>query len=322
MKYNYIIFGSDTDYMRTAYGDVLKTDYAHYRCGFLEEKYSFLNAIYRVHTSPVLNKKISLPFRGVWNPLIFRTPFLDEKPICFIMFGNKRLINSNFIRYLRKTYPGSKVVLFCQDLIDKTYGADFDTIRKEMDCILSFDHADVEKYDVEYYPLVYSESEVQEDDNIEESDVYFVGAAKDRLQLIIDAYRRLKDAGLKCDFYIIGAKDEERQYTDEITYCNQMPYRENLKHVKKAKCLLEVMQGGGRGYTLRACEAIMYGKKMITNNPEIKNAPFYSEERIFAYNQPKEIDPFFVNRQPVEVDYRWKEHLSPLRLLQYIDGMI
>ena len=42
--------------------------------------------------------------------------------------------------------------------------------------------------------------------------------------------------------------------------------------------MLEIMQQGGHGYTLRYCEAIAMGKKLATNNPEIEKAPFYNKE--------------------------------------------
>jgi hypothetical protein len=101
-----------------------------------------------------------------------------------------------------------------------------------------------------------------------------------------------------------------------------MPYIENLKHIKKSKCLLEIMQGGGHGYTLRACEAIMYDKKMITDNPEISCAPFYRPELISVFDRAEHIDPSFVTTEPAVADYKWKEKLSPLKLLEYIDKRI
>ena len=79
------------------------------------------------------------------------------------------------------------------------------------------------------------------------------------------------------------------------------------------------MQQGGHGYTLRTCEAIMYDKKMITNNPEIKNAVFYSPERISVFEDVSEIDADFVLREPQKVDYQFKDKLSPLKFLEFLD---
>jgi hypothetical protein len=63
----------------------------------------------------------------------------------------------------------------------------------------------------------------------------------------------------------------------------------------------------------------MYGKKMITNNPEIAGAPFYDPALISVFDSAEDIDAPFVTAEPQEADYGWKEQLSPLKLLEYID---
>lgn len=55
-----------------------------------------------------------------------------------------------------------------------------------------------------YYPLVYSEVHIEDNNDIPESDVYFVGKAKDRLSEIISFFEKCDAAGLKCDFHIVG----------------------------------------------------------------------------------------------------------------------
>lgn len=319
MKYNYVIFGSDADYHRVSYNDIAKSSQAKYIYRRIDSQNKFLTNLYRLHTSPITNRFFKLPGQKIWNKMAFRGRFDENKPICFVFFVKKRLFENGLVEYLRKKYPDCKVVLFCQDLIAHALPYRTKEICAKMDICLSFDHADAEKYGMYYYPLVYSPYDVPEDDSIEESDVYFVGKAKDRLPQILATYEKLRDAGLKCDFYITGVKPEDQKYADEITYGNQMPYIENLKHIKKTKCLLEIMQGGGHGYTLRACEAIMYDKKMITNNPEIKNAPFFHPDRISVFEKAEEMDVDFILREPAVANYGWKENLSPLKMLEYID---
>lgn len=53
-----------------------------------------------------------------------------------------------------------------------------------------------------------------------------------------------------------------------------MTYQENIQHTLHTRCLLEIMQQGGLGYTQRVMEAICEGKKLLTNNSTIKEAPF------------------------------------------------
>ena len=322
MRYNYVYFGNNADFMRISFGDLDKYPQTKYLCKRIDTDSKFLTKLYQLHTSPKTNRFFRLPGQRIWNGMRFRGSFSEKKPLCFLFYPKSRHLQNGAIKYLRKEYPDCKIALVFQDLVKHEYQNGLEALLEKVDIAISFDHTDAEKYGMDYYPLVYSPYDIPEDDTIEESDVYFVGKAKDRLPQILAAYEKLRDAGLKCDFYITGVKPENQKYADEITYGTQMPYVENLKHIKKTKCLLEIMQGGGHGYTLRACEAIMYDKKMITNNPEISNAPFYRPELISVFSNAEDIDPSFVKAEPEVANYGWKENLSPLKLLEYIDEKI
>ncbi len=322
LKYNYVFLGSNADFMQIAYRDMNTVPWAKYLCRRIDSKNPLLTKLYQMHTSPVTNKLFRLPGQGVWNKMMFRGKFADDKPICFVFHPRSRWLQNGIIEYLRKSYPNCRIVVAFQDLVRLAYPRGIERLKEKVDLCLSFDHADAEQYEMDYYPLVYSPFDIPEDDSIAESDVYFVGKAKDRLSRILSVYEKLREAGLKCEFYITGVDPEAQKYADEIHYCEQMSYVDNLKHVKKSKCLLEIMQQGGHGYTLRACEAIMYNKKMITDNSEIAGAPFYRPELISVFDGVKDIDPFFVLAEPTVADYGYKEELSPLRMLEYIDERV
>lgn len=319
MKYNYVFFGSMADFLRISYEDLNKVDFAKYLYRRIDTDNPVLTKLYQLHTSPVTNRLFRLPGQGVWNRMAFRGKFNDNKPLCFLFSPSSRWLNDRFINYLHKKYPDCKVGVYFGDLVQYSYPHGFDDLKEKMDICLSFDHSDAKKYGMHCYTLPYSYYDIPEDDSIAESDVYFVGKAKDRLDKILTAYEKFRDAGLKCEFYITGVEPENQKYADEIHYCGQMSYIENLKHIRATKALLEIMQQGGHGYTLRACEAIMHDKKMITDNPEIKDAPFYSPERISVFKDTEEIDADFVLKEPIKADYQYKEELSPLKMLEFID---
>lgn len=320
MKYNYVMFGHAADFCRISYGDMNRVDYARYLTRRIDTDNQILTKLYQLHTSPVTNRFFKLPGQKIWNKFAFVEKFKEDKPICFIFTPRSRWLHNGIIEYLRKNYTDCKIVVLCADLVKYCASdIDFNELTKKADISVSFDHKDCEEYNMINYPLLYSHYDFKEDTDIPESDVYFVGKAKDRLDDIISAYEKLRDAGLKCDFYITGVREEDRKYPEEITYGSQMSYVENLNHIRKTKALLEIMQQGGHGYTLRTCEAIMYDKKMITNNPEIKNAVFYSPERISVFEDVSEIDAEFILREPQKVDYQFKDELSPLKFLEFLD---
>ena len=321
MKYNYVILGSEADFYIASYADVFNCSYAKYLWRRIDTDSPIITSLYRVHMSPITNKFIELPMKSIWNRWIFREKFNNDNPICFIFFaGRNKEINNGAIYYLRSKYKNCKMVLFYQDLVKKSALPQIEKIRNQFDLILSFDQLDVKKYNLLYYPLVYSKTDIKKSD-IPKSDIYFVGKAKDRLEDIREVYSRLKDSGLKCDFHITGVSPEDVR-EDGIVYNMPVSYEENLQRIKASKCMLEIMQKGGHGYTLRYCEAIMYDKKIITNNPEIKEAPFYSEQRIQVFENPQEITDKFVMEGEEKVDYGYKDKLSPKRLLDFLDNKL
>lgn len=321
LKYNFVILGSNNDFYRISYRNISNTDKTRYISTNIDTDNVILNLLYKIHCSETIENIVKLPFKSIWNRHYYKNTFNNDNPICFVFTGSHILkFDYGFDKYLRKTYPNCKLVIFYQDLIKGKWKKYFEKFKDRFDLILSFDQKDAEDYGLIYYPLVYTPEEYEVEDVLPRSDVYFVGKAKNRLDKILDIYVKLRDAGLKCDFNITGVKPEDQMFSDEINYCAQMPYVENIKHIKATKCMLEIMQGGGHGYTLRYGEAICYGKKLITNNPEIKDAPFYNPDLIQVITDDGILDTNFVLKGDFVVDYNFKEELSPKKLLEFIDN--
>ncbi len=325
LKYNYVLFGYDTDLYRIPYTDISKLDNAIYLHKPIDTDNKLLHFLHKVHTTGYINKKLfPLPFKGIWNPVMFRNRWNDSKPICFV-FSSRRcdLVNYGLLDYLRKHYPGCKFACFYQDIVATCKECSIERVKKEFDVVLSFDHADAKNYGFYYYPLVYSVVDVPENPDIEESDVFFVGVPKDRLDDIYAAYEKVRDGGLKCDFHLIGVPKDKRRYEDEIHYRDtMMPYTENLQHIKRTRCILEIMQKRGTGFTLRAAEAVVFDRKLLTNNSEAEGAPFYKPDAVCAFTTPDTIDINFVKSGDRDVDYGYKDRLSPIHLLEFIEEKI
>lgn len=324
MRYKYVIRGvPKVEFYKLSYSDIEKTDNAVYLCDEIQTNSKVLNWLYTRHFGERINKVVDLPLKGIWNRLYYKNDFdkKDSESICFVLFPSYlEYVKYGLIEDIRKDYPGCKIVCFYQDLAITKKGLAPEKAKDVFDLVLSFDHKDCETYGFTYYPLVYSCTEIEDDPSIPESDVFFLGKAKNRLPEILEAYEKFRDAGLVCDFHITGVPESERKYADEINYCDKMSYKENLKRIKKTRCMLEIMQQGGHGYTLRYCEAIAHGRRLITNNTEIKNAPFYNPEFISTFTTADEIDMEFVRNGKQDVDYKFKEELSPIKLIEFIDN--
>lgn len=322
MQYNFVIFGTKDDYYQWSYQDVYNRDDIKYLTDYLPLKVPFLSFFRKLHLSKTVNQKINLPFKKIWNKSsYFKNDFIDQsKRLCFVFFaGRRELIRYGVLDYLKDRYPDALFVCFFQDLVGLNTSIPFEVFREKSDLILSFDHKDCEDFGLVYYPLVFSDVPVPENSDIEKSDVFFVGKAKNRLDEILDAYEVLRDAGLKCDFHITGVAPENQKFKDEINYCDQMPYLENLQRINASRCVLEIMQKGGYGYTQRTCETIIYDKKLLSNNKTLLDAPFYRPDCVSVFSDARDIDVEFVKSGGDTVDYNYKEKLSPIRMLEYIE---
>ncbi|MCB6963019.1 hypothetical protein L0N18_04790 [Phocaeicola dorei] len=333
LKYNYIIYG---DFYDGCFGELYLHAYSGlqgYSNVVIQPSIRRLLGkywpLYRVHFSPHLNTKVCLPFKHIWFLFFDNVRFPDDKPVCALFTGRwarmaVELGFNNFLRYRHKRY---KSVVFFTDLIKTRkdfYGKrslDFPRYKSNFDLLLSFDPGESEKYGIVHHPLVNSkyEGEVKE---LPMSDVYFLGQPKNRLFQIIETFEILRDSGLKLDFHLVNVRSEQQVYKDEIHYHEDfMTYNENLQHTLHSRCLLEVMQQGGLGYTQRVMEAICEGKKLLTNNATIKEAPFYNPRYISHFTSIDDIDRKFLKAIPIDeyIDYHYMDKISPVELIHFID---
>lgn len=333
LKYNYIIYG---DFYGDCFGELYLQAYSDLK-GYdnvviqpsIRQLIGSYWSLYRTHFSSKINSKIHLPFKRVWFPFYSTVRFLDDKPVCALFTGNwtRIAVELGFNSYLRRKYKGYKSVSFFTDLmkIQKNFycdeAIDFSLYKSSLDLILSFDQSDSEKYGMIYHPLVNSKykGEVIE---LPMSDVYFLGQPKNRLSQIIETFEVLRDNGLKLDFHLANVKPIDQVYKAEIHYMDKfMTYQENIQHTLHARCLLEIMQQGGLGYTQRVMEAICEGKKLLTNNSTIKEAPFFNSEYISRFTSAKDIDVNFLKGIPsdIGIDYHYMDKISPIELIHFID---
>ena len=330
MNYNFVVFGTKEEYYKLSYSS-LNSCYEN-TCylsepfeggGFINKMRSFIR---RIHMSPKVNKLIRIPGKSLWNSLLFKDNFFIKKPICFVFFSAGYFndhIPYGFLDYLKNKYPNSKYVVFYQDLVNaNNRRISIDEYKKNMDLVISFDFSDCKKYGLIYHPLVYSDIAKEIEPLKEESDIYFCGAAKNRLKDILDAYDFFNSMGYKCDFHIVTTDRKKIEICykhDGSPVCSKLPYKENLRHIASCKYLLEIMQKSGTGYTIRGCEAVAFNKKLISNNKFLQSAVFYNVNDIVIFNDIKQL----VIKEDVEqspcILHQSIDKISPYEFVNFIE---
>lgn len=321
MRYNYVIFQAAYEYYRITYSDFVKNENVEFIDTYPKYGGKLINTLCRLHRSPKINKYIHLPLKNIWNSFFFKNKFSNTNPICFLFSaGCVYLKDFGFIAYLRKKYPDAKFVCFYQDIVESVRNSNIEDVKRIFDLVLSYDPEDCKKYDLVFHNTVFSDFKVPEPNRVENSDVYFVGAAKNRLPQILTIYKQLSDLSMKCDFNIIGVPEAEQIKGEGLHYIKGMSYVENLKHVVKTKVVLEVMQKQATGASLRMWECVNYNKIFLTNN---EYAPHYSCYDTSCMHQISEVENIsqWIGT-PCHYSEHQKESIRPIRLLEFIDDKL
>lgn len=159
----------------------------------------------------------------------------------------------------------------------------YDEIEKNGFEISTFDKGDAQRYSQKLYSQFFRME--QNPTEKEEYDFYFIGFEKGRAGILKGLEEKLKN--YRCYFKIVH----------NVSEC--IPYAQNIDNIKKARCIIDIVQEGQEGITLRPLEAIAYGKKLLTNNKNIKQHDFYSPKNIFILGEDNfhDIDQFINSPQ-------------------------
>lgn len=308
MKYNYIIvFPGDYRYYRTVFGDAPKYDTVVYH-EFLIQNQSLLNrAVRKLLSYRILPRRL----RDCLWMLIRRKVFCrfrkaaeemaePDKPLCLILFRNYLPdLQDGLYEVIKKEFPGSKVVLYCTDLVGRIEG--FRKLFAEhvpetcTDLVCSYDLGESRSYGMYYRSLPYMDCSGSFDNEDIEYDVVFAGKNKGRLEQILRIWHRLNSCGLCCAVWLTDVTEEQMSgLPSDIRCCEWMQYEELLRLTAKARIILEIVQEGSEGNTLRVNEAVVLGKKLLSNNKKLKDDPLYDPVNMCVFEEPEDIPASFL----------------------------
>lgn len=169
---------------------------------------------------------------------------------------------------------------------------------------LTFDEGDAEEYSIKLLEQVCYDLNLYnfESNDCQSSDLYFVGNDKGRYGKLLSILDDCQNNNIKCDFTVCDKIQDPRIQHSYISFI------ENIKHIKKTKCILELVKTDQKGLTLRALEAVMANKKLITNNKSIKKYSFYSKENIFILGEDSNLFDFVSNENNLCYKFDYKKY--------------
>lgn len=316
-KYVFIAPGSD-------YGHAMWSDLEdNPDCLFLDfpikTKSTLLRICHHIHFSFGINKLISLPFKEIWRKFssLEKVEFDEKLKYCIILPDVSACRME--VKYLEKvgSRKNVEIVLVNVNVVEKKKKL----IDERIHCfskIFSFDKNDCEKYGYIYHPTIYSKPQLIGRQGIE-SDAFFVGSyTSERYEKLIQLHNTITGKSGKTDFHIIGVPRSEKRISG-IEYNRHMSYSEVIQRSLTSNCIVEIMNPGQSGLTLRAMEAICLNKKLITDNESVSQLDYYSRGFIRIFNQVSESDIDFVMRTE-PVDYQYRNDFSPNQLITHIEN--
>ncbi len=147
--------------------------------------------------------------------------------------------------------------------------------------------------------------------------IFFVGQLKGRESILSNIENIVMTDNIPVNFHLIQSSHDKTIIPNNLTkYISKslMSYYDTLLNINRSECLVDIVQPGQTGLTLRPIEALFYHKKLITNNLSIKKEPFYNKNNIFIIGDPDEsrsIGNFIADKPylPVEKEVEQQYHI-------------
>lgn len=284
---------------------------------FRKPKSSLINFVKRVHINPKISRFLWLPKRDIWydkKNIIERIPENG-----YLIINSSAMINPtvDFWIQIKKKRVDAKFVLVLVDSMNVIGGHMRETKKRlkqiKWDKVLSYDKNDCEKYGFTYIGFdYYSPAELVSDKIV--YDLYYVSSVKSgRADILRGVNEACKEQKINNLFQIVSSW---RRIDYGECFRQNIPYIKVLEYISKSNCILEILQDGQETQSLRYLEAICYNKKLLTNNTDIVDYPFYNPKFMKCFTDIEDIDWDWVKKRE---NINYKEHdFTSANLLKYL----
>lgn len=229
--------------------------------------------------------------KGLWNNDIFPSTFLDAlKDVSsedYILFWGVENLKEMLI--LQKEINSAQTSFFLWNPVSTINRNKYSKneyaryIQRKKLNVYTFDKNDAKQYGLKLVKQVYRMPDSCENNiNIDKKEVFFIGKDKKRAKVLLHLLNKLKQEKLSYYFHILTDKHSNIDSVHaDCFYQEGLAYATVLKHVNASRCIVEILQTGQSGMTIRTLEALFFNKKLITNNHEIVKEPFYNPNNIY-----------------------------------------
>lgn len=240
-----------------------------------------------------------------------------ENSKVIIIIGS--LIYEPFLKMLREIFPTIPISYSFSNIVKNSASISPYLLRKYNIIGWSWDKEDCKKYNLNYIrPAIDPNIFKSIDRRLDIYDLCFIGADKGRYKLVKEISHIATASGINSYTHI--TPDYSFLKFIHKDYKEPIPYDKYLEIVSSSKCIIDLVQKGQVGTTMRTLEAIFSNKKLISNNPNLIDYDFYHPNNIFILSESN-IDeiPGFLRKPYVPID---KDILDNYVLDRVIEDLI
>lgn len=294
----------------------------------LGKKNKLTSLLRNIHLSSTITRYVNLPLKNLW----YEKPsfnFKEGEEYCVVIVDLALIAFSKSELDSLVNQKNVRCVLVLVNSMDS------DTMRElglkeriqktKWDDVYTYDDKDVKKYHYKSIEYAYTSLHPLHQQNEHRSDAYFIGTLKpSRQKQILSVYKKLKENGVIAEFHLMKLwreRDKDFPYADSIDYYTflekSIPYKEVLQGDTHTNTLIEILQDNQGGPSLRYYEAVVFNKKLLTNNSNIVGFPFYNERFMKIFETAEDIDTEWVKAED-DVEYGYTNEFSCKRLPEIV----
>ena len=221
----------------------------------------------------------------------------------FVIRGS--FLSTETIGFMKQNFKKDcKYILYQWDGVSNNRNAV--TIAPLFDIVLTFDMQDSKQLNWKYRPLFYIDSYVKH--NEKDIDIlYMCLLHSDRLRIYSELKQLCESKNLKFKAFMYERRyvylkrkylDRKKDYLSvsdsEVSY-KPLTIEESYGLYGRAKVIVDYTHPNQTGFTMRTIECLGNQCKMVTNNQNVRNADFYSDDNIQVYSDKLEINGSFLS---------------------------
>ena len=262
------------------------------------------------HTSQYKSLQIMHSYIWMFNriPIVRHLPldFVYINPDCppeddkIIVFDTHS--NFHYINWLCEKHPDKRIILWFWNPMT---GRELFSILDERVEVWSYSERDAREHGFRsntqfYFDCLASEAaETALPDPDQPPKALFVGRDKGREDALMLLKEQLEEAGIVADYRFIRQISKQRTSSHREQL---VPYREIVDAVKGSQYIVDFYANTTAGLSLRAMEALFFGKKLITNRSLMREEDFYDSRNVYILGEEKRLLKEFAEEPYVAPD--------------------